>query len=489
MSFNDLDAVILMLIATQLQQDESRIAQYATISRPWLSVLELLTFRHLCVDSDDRLQLSHYLTPDRRLALRKLDVTIHLPEYGQDKWRELEFESEKAINNQILSTSLTALFEIINSWTTLAVSDSPIPKSSSYARHVQPRLTLEVQAICKSDYYHMDHQDSACRRCISELDCVTTRHESSYLHLVRQLPPLPAISDLIIYGGAPRVFQEIHPRYISAQAALRIVEACPFADSVDLQLSDMESKRLTQRNLGREACARALSLVPKSVTHLQLHYPGVVPQNQFFNPPIIPTQLESLRLQAVVSDDLFEITSPMTNWPKLRNLHVDFDVVTPNAKWMFERDLKDSVRERIDPDEDQGYAEMRILDDRRDHEMPARFDWPRRFFRSACNCDAFDGVHLAIAKAIPRMPNLRTLRFSVDQGTAGCVCTYTCDGRENHKVLWRSCSTTTYEPSPEVMAEWKKAVAQRSGQLELQVASMDDPAASDLVTGISWPHF
>ncbi|KAG9663417.1 hypothetical protein KCU64_g1321, partial [Aureobasidium melanogenum] len=481
MSFNDLDAVILMLIATQLQQDESRIAQYATISRPWLSVLELLTFRHLCVDSDDRLQLSHYLTPDRRLALRKLDVTIHLPEYGQDKWRELEFESEKAINNQIFSTSLTALFEIIDSWTTLAVSDSPIPKSSSYARHVQPRLTLEVQAICKSDYYHMDHQDSACRRCISELDCVTTRHESSYLHLVRQLPPLPAISDLIIHGGAPRVFQEIHPRYISVQAALRIVEACPFADSVDLQLSDMESKRLTQRNLEREACARALSLVPKSVTHLQLHYPGVVPQNQFFNPPIIPTvngkdlfssalnvlsqQLESLHLLAVVSDDLFEITSPMTNWPKLRNLHVDFDVVTPNGKWMLERDLKEPEHEEPDSDEDGEYEVMRFYEERDDHEMPARFDWPRRFFRSACNCDAFDGVHLAIAKAIPRMPNLRTLRFSVDQGTAGC------------------------EPSPEVMAEWKKAVAQRSGQLELQVASMDDPAASDLVTGISWPHF
>ncbi|KAG9514495.1 hypothetical protein KCV07_g8072, partial [Aureobasidium melanogenum] len=470
MSFNDLDTVILMLIADQLHKDEPRIAQYATISRRWLSVLEALTFRHLRLDSDQRLhQLSQFLTPDRTFALRSLDVTIHLPEYGQDRWNKLETEAEKATNNGIFSTSLTTLFETINSWTTHA-------------------------AICKSDYYHMDYQGADRRRCLSErerisnLDCVMARQEASYLSLVRQLPPLPTVSELIIHGGAPRVFQEIYPRYISAQAALRIIEACPFADRVDLQLHDMDSKRLTQRSYEREACARNISLVPKSVTHLQLHCPGVVPQNQFFKPPMIPTvngkdffssalnvlsqQLESLHLLAV-----------------LRDLHVDFDVVTPIGHWMLERDLKESEHEEPDSDEDAEYEVMRVCEEQDDHEMPARFDYPRRFFRSACNCDAFDGVHLAIAKAIPRMPNLRTLRFSVDQSTAGCVCTYTCDGRENHKVLWRSCSTTTYKPSPEVMAEWIKAVAQRSGQLELQVAGIDDPAASDLVTGISWPHF
>ncbi|KAH0034733.1 hypothetical protein KCU78_g2198, partial [Aureobasidium melanogenum] len=333
MSFNDLDTVILMLIADRLHKDESRIAQYATISRRWLSVLEALTFRHQRVDSDDRLrQLSHYLTPDRRAALRSLDVTIHLPQYGPFKWRELETEPEKAINNQIFSTSLTTLFETINSWSIHAVSDSPISKSSSSARGSRPRFTLKIQAICKSDYYHMDYQDADRRRCMSErmsnLDCVMTRQESSYLNLVRQLPPLPTVSELIIHGGAPRVFQEVYPRYISAQAALRIVEACPFADRVELQLHDMESKRLTQRNIEREARARNISLVPKSVTHLRLHYPGVVPQNQFFKPPMIPPvngrdffssalnvlsqQLESLHLLAV-----------------LRNLHVDFDVVTP----------------------------------------------------------------------------------------------------------------------------------------------------------------
>lgn len=204
---------------------------------------------------------------------------------------------------------------------------------------------------------------------------------------------------------------------------------------------------------------------------------------------LLSQQLESLRLLAVVSHDLFQLTSPMTHWPKLRNLHVDFNVVSPNGNWMIERDLKESKHEERDPDEDGDYIAMRSLEERDDYEMPARFDYPRIFFRSACNRDAFDGVHLAIAKAIPRMPNLRTLRSSVDQGTAGCVCTYTYDGRENHKVEWRSCSTTTYEPSPEVMAEWNKAVAQRSGQLEIQVASKDDPAASDLVAGIRWPQF
>lgn len=259
MSFNDLDAVVLMLIATKLQQDELCIAQYATISRPWLSVVEALTFRHQRVDSDDRLhQLSHYLTPDRRVALRSLDVTIHLPGYGQDKWRELETTSEKAVNNQIFSSSLATLFETINSWSPLAVSDSPNARSLSSAGGARPSFTLEIQAICKTDYYHMGFQDSTNRAYISEPDCVMIRHESSYLALVRELPPLPAVSELIVHGGAPRVFQEIYPRYISAQAALRIVEACPYADRVELQLSDMESKSLTQRNSEREGidCGR-----------------------------------------------------------------------------------------------------------------------------------------------------------------------------------------------------------------------------------------
>lgn len=203
---------------------------------------------------------------------------------------------------------------------------------------------------------------------------------------------------------------------------------------------------------------------------------------------MLSQQLESLHLLAVVSDDLFDVSSSTTHWPKLRNLHIDFDVVTPNGTWMFEEDPEDLGNGVIDPDEDSDYQEMRVLDDRRDHEMPARFDWPRRYFRSAPNRYAYDRVHLAMAKAIPRMPNLRKLRFSADQGTAGCVCTYIYDGREIHKVLWKSYSTTTYEPNSELIAEWKRAVAHRSGQLEIQVVGIDDPA-SDLVSGTSWPRF
>lgn len=253
MSFNDLDAVILMLIADQLYKDEPRIAQYATISRPWLSVVETLTFRQLRVDSHDRLhQTSQYLTPDRRLALRRLDVTIHLPEYGEAKWNKLETEAEKATNDEAFSTSLTRLFETISSWSTLAASDLPESKPLSFARGAQSRFALEVQAICKSDFYHLNSKDQYRRRCNSKEDREMARHESSYLKLTQELPRLPEVSELIIHGGAPRVPRELHPRYISAKAALRILEACPSVDRIELQLSDMESKNLTQRNSERE---------------------------------------------------------------------------------------------------------------------------------------------------------------------------------------------------------------------------------------------
>jgi len=216
--------------------------------------------------------------------------------------------------------------------------------------------------------------------------------------------------------------------------------------------------------------AQSLEKLPPTITRLTLHYPGVVPCNHFFDPPAISSadgqdqlsimlsllsqQLETLELFGVFSDDLFDSSGSSQGWPKLRRLLVQFDFCTPNGVWMLEQDPEET-EEEIDPNEDMDYSDMGTYDGRSDYEVPARFDFPDKPFRTAVNADIFDGISLALSQALPSMPNLREAHLSVGMSDAGCVLTYTSDRQSTHKAVWRSRSTTMYEPHSEVLECWK----------------------------------
>lgn len=219
------------------------------------------------------------------------------------------------------------------------------------------------------------------------------------------------------------------------------------------------------------------------MTQLKLDYPGVVPANHFFDPPAIPLtnnkdalslslnaisqQLEYLDLRGVLSDDIFDTS---TSWPKLRKLHIQFDSCTPSGQWMLELDIEDSETER-DADEDRQYD---FLTGRRmERELPARMNFKDCVFRTAVNRDFFDDISLAAGRAMKRMPNLRDLRLSVGDPESGCVCTFQSDGKSDHRVVWQSRSTTTYEPHPEVIAAWKEVFLEKTGELEVQILGLD----------------
>ncbi|KAL2030179.1 hypothetical protein VTO58DRAFT_107533 [Aureobasidium pullulans] len=243
------------------------------------------------------------MNSDRRAALHGIDIIIQLPEYGKDRWYEFESEHEKDTNNIVFSDSLREVFDILNSW-------------QEY-KGDHARLTLAIQAISKSDSWHLGDIDRIRRR-----------------------------------GRAASA---------AADTITRITKACTRVRDVAAELSDKESKKLVLRNAERLAFAKNLIYLPKSVTRLKLSYPGVVPANQFFNPPAIPfvdgkdalstslsrisRRLECLGVHAVLSEDIFDMNESLS-WPRLRRLHIEVDSCTPHGEWLLELDPEDSEVER-----------------------------------------------------------------------------------------------------------------------------------------------
>ncbi|THX47820.1 hypothetical protein D6D06_09429 [Aureobasidium pullulans] len=434
MSFDQLPSAILLLVASHLQSIDGSLAEYFTVNRSWNSVIEALTFRELRSD-------------DRRAALHGIDIIIQLPEYGKDRWYEFESEHEEDTNNIVFSDSLREVFDILNSW------------QEYKGDHAQ--LTLAIQAISKSDSWHLGNIDRIRRRGRAASAAADVRLEA------RELPPLLTVSNLS-FRGALHVRQlpgnpsrPCCPRLLSGKTITRVTKACTRVRDVAAELSDKESKNLVLRNAERLAFAKNLIYLPKSVTRLKLSYPGVVPANQFFNPPAIPfvdgkdalstslsrisRRLECLEVHAVLSEDISDMNESLS-WPRLRRLHIEVDSCTPHGEWLLELDPEDS-----------------------ESEMPARIHYPEISFRTAVNRDILDDLCLTAARAVARMPNLRDLQLTVGDEDFGCVCRLSSDGRCTHRLVWISKSQTMYEPHPDVMKAWKAGFADRLGELDVQI--------------------
>lgn len=145
MSFNDLPPSVLLSIASRLERVDF-LSRYATLNRPWNSVVEALTFRELRSESLDHLrQVPEHMNSDRWDAFRSLDVIIQLPEYSEEQWWDFETEQEKEVNDTIFSDSLKEILAIIDSW--------KVHRTSAY------RMSLAIQAISKSDYWRLTGND------------------------------------------------------------------------------------------------------------------------------------------------------------------------------------------------------------------------------------------------------------------------------------------------------------------------------------------
>ncbi|KAG9952335.1 alpha/beta-hydrolase, partial [Aureobasidium melanogenum] len=359
MSFSNLPPAILSLIASQLREDDLSLASYATINKSWQSVVEALTFREIRTESIEHLQrVPEYMNRDRWDAMRSLDVIVHLPEYERERWYTPETDDDKRINNALFSDFMRKLFETVNTW-------------EKY-RDSAPRFTLAIQAISMSDYWHLGRLNRMKRYANTTRGAEDVRIQASYLRLTGDLPSLSAVSGLVVRGARNvriiRPGRSCCPRLLSGESVCRIVKACPNVGKVEIELSDQESKYIGLRNAERSAFAMNFTGLPQGLRQLRMSYPGVVPANQLFSPPSIPSsddkdllsyrlnmisqQLQFLEVKAVLSDDFFDITSPATSWPLLQSLSIDFNPCTTSGDWMLELDPIDSD---IEPDHEREY--------------------------------------------------------------------------------------------------------------------------------------
>ena len=99
-------------------------------------------------------------------------------------------------------------------------------------------------------------------------DISATRFESSYLHLDKELPEVAVISELEVYGRNYWMSDDLtcDPRFISGDAAARLIERLPRLRRAHLQLSDEESRNIALRERERER----KMIRPKSLVLLSL---------------------------------------------------------------------------------------------------------------------------------------------------------------------------------------------------------------------------
>ncbi|CAD0114982.1 unnamed protein product, partial [Aureobasidium uvarum] len=270
----------------------------------------------------------------------------------------------------------------------------------------------------------------------------------------------------------------------------RIIKACPNVESVEIELSDQESKDLGLRNAKRSEeteFANSLTALPEGMRILKMNYPGVVPANQLFSSPAIPLiigkdllslrlntisrQLQFLEIRAVLSDDIFDMTDSATSWPRLQTLYIDLDPCTPSGDWVLGPDLEASD---VEPDYEHAYEdEVSMGGYKNETQWPARMHFPRRSFRTAVNRDILDDINLAVVQALIRMPNLRDLGINVGNAEAetGCIC---------QLIKWSGIVglLPCTRPHLDVLRAWKQIVEKRTGELQIQVLGYEHTSLS-----------
>lgn len=456
-----------------------------------------MTFRGLRIDfAEHSGQLPEIVTDYRREAIRQIDFTVPLPEYGSEKCGLLESDEDKQRNNAVFTDSLKTFFQTPRLWKGDSAGDG---KGSCRAGG----RTLVIRAFSKSDTGNMEDEGEKRKR--MELaksgktdDISATRFESSYLHLDGELPEVSVISELKVYGRNHWMSDDLacHPRFISGNAAARLMMSFPRLRRAHLQLSDGESRDMALREREREGgmilpTSALLSslltylqgfarvLKSSSLQHLKLKYPGLMPENQENQPPPIPSirgrdllsanlgalsqQLVTLDLAGIFSNDLF---SHELSWPHLQRLDLWTFMCTPAGDWMIEKDPEESDYE-LDAEPYEA-----VSDYMHDHQLPARIHYPKNPCRTLPRKDLVDEFFLAAGKAVARMLKLHCMIVLSEPSIFEFE--YSSDGYSAGSVEWQTLSPSspnplTYKPCDEVIAAWKNAVSFRQGELEVLI--------------------
>lgn len=207
----ELTAIIISHLPDDKQTSPPRsLAPYATVSSKWQQPVEAMTFAHVTL-TPARLAsplAAQALTAGRvRRFVRRVDVDVLLPPYGEEARGRRENDEEKDACNAMFTYVVRKVFALLS----LPAEDAR--GSGDHSGGYRPRIWLSMEAHCLSDQEDMktrwDRQDSGLA---STEDIFGERYEGSYLDLrpvagnsvqeeAEALPDLPCISTFQVFAG------------------------------------------------------------------------------------------------------------------------------------------------------------------------------------------------------------------------------------------------------------------------------------------------
>ncbi|KAJ4307925.1 hypothetical protein N0V84_012406 [Fusarium piperis] len=157
-------ALISLIVSCLLEDDEGNrkpwskpppIALYASISRSWQDGVEMHTFSHVKVRSDEFSRFeTAFCHMRRRRAVSTIDYDIVLPPYSQARCWKFERPHEHAENMAVFSRAVHAIISSLHAWQTDEEAVNGAGAAGSGCRPIQ----LKVRAESRLDSSSLQRQ-------------------------------------------------------------------------------------------------------------------------------------------------------------------------------------------------------------------------------------------------------------------------------------------------------------------------------------------
>lgn len=164
-------------------------------------------------------------------------------------------------------------------------------------------------------------------------------------------------------------------------------------------------------------------------------------------------------------------------WPNLTTFYLEYTMVTPSGKWLFERNPEENEDEwQIDHSEDERqYMHMPS------HLLPPVEDQFSEPFRTKVSSELINDFYMSAGRAAQRMPKLRYIEIEIMWGRTQHSFKYTTNG-ETATATWAD--LIVFRPEERVLQVWRDVARQHTGLDSNLDVKIDDLNISE--PGIRW---
>jgi hypothetical protein len=398
----------------------SEFPRLAGLNHRWKEAVEIVTFRHLGIKSNELDSLQSIVTGNRRRYLARISFTALLSGYSEEAYAHRESRAERHANDEAFTKGVCDLFDVLRIWEDTGVHSALQLDILTAASPNDPRTY--------GDGWNELMDDIAIG---ARFDILSDRWENSRLQLLQpdKLPKLSNVQHLVINGNGSRVFvPSVAPNLAMSLPELKTVE-WEFQDCTDSSDEESDHDSLnsassceTDKDPTTSSKARGdtrLSFANKlretefcslhsaqvifyhgSPTDQRYTLPSIVPEGLAYDPfsaafCTFSQRLTTFTLSAHLDSTLFwphDQTGIAPHWPHLKSLDVTFDMVTPSGDWYFT-----GPRPVDHPDDDVESGTVGGVDERK---------YSYRDFRIHPDPQTYDPFLAAFAKAVAQMPVL-----------------------------------------------------------------------------------